>query len=79
MDKYTDTRAMWTTGDELLYLRGLPRRDGCRMGEHRGGTVDARSILESWLATYRKREWPVTVDVAKCHLMAIRLIEEMEG
>lgn len=79
MDKYTDTRATWTTGDELLYLRGLPRRDGCRMGAHRGGAVDARSILESWLATYRTREWPVTVDVAKCHLMAIRLIEEMEG
>ena len=49
------------------------------MGAHRGGSVPAKHILDSWLATYKRREWDINVDVAKCLLVAEQLSEEMEG
>ncbi len=79
MTNYPSDNPVWTTNDEILYLRGLAQRDGHRMGAHRGGSVPAKHILDSWLATYKRREWDINVDVAKCLLVAEQLSEEMEG
>lgn len=79
MTNYPSDNPVWTTNDEILYLRGLAQRDGRRMGAHRGGCVPAKQILESWLTTYKRREWDINVDVTKCLLVAQQMIEEMEG